>query len=73
MSVSFEVSYTVARASSETPDHKATPHADGGKWAPVRSFGTAHVDLSFGAELSIHSMSFTASGCSSVKVVLQGA
>ena len=71
MSISFEISYTVKKCSSERPDHPATDLAvNGGKWAPEPTFGSAYVDLAFGTEFCIHSLSFSASGCASVKIVL---
>ena len=68
--VSFEIAYSVAKCSSEQPEHPAAVLADGGKWAPQHAGGSASVDLSFGTEFSIHSVSFSASGCASVRILL---
>ena len=71
-SLCYEISYTVSKASSEVEAHPAKNLEGGGRWAPHSTLGVAHVDLSFGTEFSIHSLSFTVSGCSSVKILLTG-
>ena len=68
----FEISYTVTKASSEQDEHPAKSLTEGGRWAPHPSLGTAWVDLSFGTEFNIHSISFSASGCASIKILLNG-
>lgn len=70
MACSFEVSYTIKRCSSEDLAHPASALTEGGKWSPLSTSTSAWVDLEFGTEFSIHSVSFTASACTSVKILL---
>ena len=66
MSASFEIAYTVSNFSSERPEFPASNLQEGGKWAPEPTFGPAWVDITFGTEFCIHSLSFSASGCEPV-------
>ena len=64
----FEVAYQISAVSSG----EAELLPDGGRWKPDASKGTAWVDLAWGTEFSIHSISFLATGVSRVQVILQG-
>ena len=72
MSASFEIAYTIKSCSSQQDAFPSSNLASGGKWSPHASLGMAHVDLDFGTSFSIHSLSFSACGGSSVKIVLMG-
>ena len=70
-SISYDVAFTVKNASS---DHESAQQAlpDGGRWRPEPALGEAWVDVQFGTEFSIHSVSFMASGASQIQILLQG-
>ena len=68
----FEVTYEVAATSSEKPGGEAEKLASGGKWLPDSSSRESWVELTWGTEFSIHSLSFVAKDVSRVKVLLQG-
>ena len=72
MSVSHEIEFTVTKTSSELKGHEGKNlERASGSWLAHSTFGTAWVDVAFGSEFSIHSISLVATGCSNVKVVLQ--
>jgi hypothetical protein len=73
MSLSHEIEYTVTKATDEVEGHTASSLATGsrGGWLAHSTFGTAYIDVSFGTEFSIHSMTLVAVGCSRLVVTLK--
>ena len=72
MSVGHNIHYTVQKVSSEVKGHEGKNLERGtGSWLADATFGTAWVDVSFGTEFSIHSISLLATGCGSMRVILQ--
>ena len=73
MSLSHEIEFTVTKATDEVEGHTGANLATGsrGGWLAHSTFGTAYIDVSFGTEFSIHSMTLVAVGCSRLVVTLK--
>ena len=67
----YEIDFTVTKASDEVEGHEGKEVALTNGWLARATFGTATLDIDFGTSFSVHSMSFTAIGCSRVLVVLK--